>query len=163
VTPGRPLSTGAAPRPSPTPPRDLPSTGGRRALASDTREEFVTRSATRVADARLRDDLDVLVAADVETRDRRLSTLAAVLSLEALPIDGEVADVWARLRVSLREVGPPGCRHAPGLRYSSSSWVAASICSGLRSLVVFTVTAPDAVIRRLTAAAVSSSGISQIA
>lgn len=47
----------------------------------------------------------VLVADDVETRDRRLSTLAAVLSLDPLPIDGEVADAWARLRVRLREAG----------------------------------------------------------
>ncbi len=47
----------------------------------------------------------VLVADDVETRDRRLSTLAAVLSLEPLPIDGEVADAWARLRVNLRDAG----------------------------------------------------------
>ena len=47
----------------------------------------------------------VLVADDVETCDRRLSTLAAVLSLAPLPIDGEVADAWARLRVRLRGAG----------------------------------------------------------
>lgn len=60
----------------------------------------------------------VLVADDVETRDRRLSTLAAALSLEPLPIDGEVADAWARLRVSLRDAG----RRMP----VNDSWIAAT-------------------------------------
>ena len=60
----------------------------------------------------------VLVADDVESRDRRLSTLAAALSLEPLPIDGEVADAWARLRVSLREAG----RRMP----VNDSWIAAT-------------------------------------
>ncbi len=60
----------------------------------------------------------VLVADDVETRDRRLSTLAAALSLEPLPINGEVADAWARLRVSLREAG----RRMP----VNDSWIAAT-------------------------------------
>jgi predicted nucleic acid-binding protein len=60
----------------------------------------------------------VLVADDVQTRDRRLSTLTAVLSLVPLPIDGEVADAWARLRVSLREAG---------LRMPvNDSWIAAT-------------------------------------
>lgn len=60
----------------------------------------------------------VLVADDVETRDRRLSTLAAALSLEPLPIDGRVADAWARLRVSLRDAG----RRMP----VNDSWIAAT-------------------------------------
>ncbi len=60
----------------------------------------------------------VLVAEDVATRDRRLSTLAAVLSLEPLPIDGEVAAAWARLRVDLREAG----RRMP----VNDSWIAAT-------------------------------------
>jgi predicted nucleic acid-binding protein len=60
----------------------------------------------------------VLVADDVESRDRRLSTLAAALSLEPLPIDGEVADAWARLRVSLRDAG----RRMP----VNDSWIAAT-------------------------------------
>lgn len=60
----------------------------------------------------------VLVADDVETRDRRLSTLTAALTLEPLPIDGEVADAWARLRVSLREAG----RRMP----VNDSWIAAT-------------------------------------
>ncbi|MCA1783863.1 MAG: type II toxin-antitoxin system VapC family toxin [Intrasporangiaceae bacterium] len=60
----------------------------------------------------------VLVADDVETRDRRLSTLAAALSLEPLPINGEVVDAWARLRVSLRDAG----RRMP----VNDSWIAAT-------------------------------------
>jgi predicted nucleic acid-binding protein len=44
----------------------------------------------------------VLSAADVETRDRRLSTLTAALTLAPVPIDQAVAEAWARLRVLLR-------------------------------------------------------------
>lgn len=47
----------------------------------------------------------VLVAADVETRARRLATLDAVSGIEVLPIDAEVAAHWARLRVHLAEAG----------------------------------------------------------
>jgi len=47
----------------------------------------------------------VLAAPDVATRDRRLSTLTAALSLDPLPIDTRVAEAWARLRVTLREAG----------------------------------------------------------
>lgn len=45
----------------------------------------------------------VLAAADVETRDRRLVTLTQALALEPLPIDGGVAESWARLRLLLRD------------------------------------------------------------
>lgn len=45
----------------------------------------------------------VLAAVDVETRDRRLATLTQALALEPIPIDGAVADSWARLRLLLRE------------------------------------------------------------
>lgn len=45
----------------------------------------------------------VLNAADVETRDRRLSTLTAALALAPVPIDQDVAEAWARLRVLLRQ------------------------------------------------------------
>jgi predicted nucleic acid-binding protein len=45
----------------------------------------------------------VLVATDVQTRDRRLTTLTAILSLDAVPIDGTVAEAWTRLRVELRD------------------------------------------------------------
>ena len=47
----------------------------------------------------------VLAARDLETRDRRLATLTAVLALDPVPIDEEVASAWARLRVTLRELG----------------------------------------------------------
>ncbi len=45
----------------------------------------------------------VLAAADVTTRDRRLSTLMAALELQPIPIDERVADAWARLRIHLRD------------------------------------------------------------
>jgi hypothetical protein len=47
----------------------------------------------------------VLAAADVATRDRRLGTLTAALALDPLPVDGPVAEAWARLRVLLRDAG----------------------------------------------------------
>jgi predicted nucleic acid-binding protein len=45
----------------------------------------------------------VLSAADVTVRDRRLHTLTAALALEPVPVNTEVADAWARLRVLLRD------------------------------------------------------------
>ena len=45
----------------------------------------------------------VLAAADVETRDRRLATLTQALALDAIPVDGAVAESWARLRLLLRD------------------------------------------------------------
>jgi predicted nucleic acid-binding protein len=45
----------------------------------------------------------VLAAADVDTRDPRLATLTQALALEPIPMDGGVADAWARLRVLLRD------------------------------------------------------------
>ena len=47
----------------------------------------------------------VLAASDTPTRDRRLSTLAAVLSLHPVPVDDRVASAWARLRLILRDGG----------------------------------------------------------
>ena len=47
----------------------------------------------------------VLAATDTAIRDRRLDTLTAALSLEPLPIDVEVANAWARLRLALRDAG----------------------------------------------------------
>lgn len=60
----------------------------------------------------------VLVADEVQTRDRRLSTLAEVLRLEPLPVDRTVADAWARLRVALRDAG----QRMP----VNDSWIAAT-------------------------------------
>jgi hypothetical protein len=63
----------------------------------------------------------VLAAVDLQTRDRRLSTLTAALALEPVPIDERVADAWARLRVTLRDLG---------LRMPvNDSWIAATAIS----------------------------------
>lgn len=47
----------------------------------------------------------VLVAGDIETRAQRIATLDLLSDIEVLPIDSDVARVWARLRVSLAEAG----------------------------------------------------------
>lgn len=60
----------------------------------------------------------VLAATDAVARDRRLDTLTAALSLEPIPIDIEVANAWARLRLALRDAG---------LRMPvNDSWIAAT-------------------------------------
>ena len=60
----------------------------------------------------------VLAATDAVTRDRRLDTLTAALSLEPIPVDVDVANAWARLRVALRDAG---------LRMPlNDSWIAAT-------------------------------------
>ena len=45
----------------------------------------------------------VLAAADAATRDLRLDTLTAALTLEPIPIDLAVANAWAKLRLALRD------------------------------------------------------------
>jgi predicted nucleic acid-binding protein len=60
----------------------------------------------------------VLAAVDVATRDRRLATLLDALELEALPVDGIVAEAWARLRQDLRD-------HALRMPVNDS-WIAAT-------------------------------------
>jgi predicted nucleic acid-binding protein len=60
----------------------------------------------------------VLAAADVRTRDRRLSTLTVALSLDPVPIDDAVAHAWARLRLLLRDTGQ--------LMPVNDSWIAAT-------------------------------------
>lgn len=60
----------------------------------------------------------VLAAADVNIRDRRLSTLMRALELQPIPVDESVADAWARLRILLRD---------HGLRMPvNDSWIAAT-------------------------------------
>ena len=60
----------------------------------------------------------VLAATDTPTRDLRLSTLEAALSLHPVPIDERVASAWARLRIVLRD---------QGLRMPvNDSWIAAT-------------------------------------
>lgn len=47
----------------------------------------------------------VLIAADADTRARRLATLDSIADIEVLPIDEDVAAEWARFRVHLAESG----------------------------------------------------------
>jgi predicted nucleic acid-binding protein len=62
--------------------------------------------------------LGVLAAADGPTRARRLDTLTLAESLEPLPVDRDVASVWAALRLALRDAG----RRMP----LNDSWIAAT-------------------------------------
>lgn len=47
----------------------------------------------------------VLAAADSTARSRRLDTLQVALDAEVLPVDLRAAQVWAELRVRLRDAG----------------------------------------------------------
>jgi hypothetical protein len=85
----------------------------KRPLRSDPPTE-VAVSVVTVGELRL----GVLMAQDVETRHRRLATLELALSLDPLPIDDRVADVWAGLVAGLRAQG----RRMP----LNDSWVAAT-------------------------------------
>ncbi|HET7454477.1 MAG TPA: type II toxin-antitoxin system VapC family toxin [Solirubrobacterales bacterium] len=49
--------------------------------------------------------LGVLVAADVETRDRRLATLDSIAEIHVVPIWGAVERVWAGMRAYLAASG----------------------------------------------------------
>ena len=60
----------------------------------------------------------VLAATDLAVRDRRLVTLSTASTLDPVPIDGAVAEAWARLRIALRDAG----RRMP----VSDSWIAAT-------------------------------------
>lgn len=63
----------------------------------------------------------VLAARDIETRNRRLTTLTRALTLEPVPIDEAVAEEWAVLRVVLRDLD---------LRMPvNDSWIAATAAS----------------------------------
>jgi predicted nucleic acid-binding protein len=60
----------------------------------------------------------VLDATDVGVRDRRLAALTRALLLDPIPIDQAVAETWARLLISLRNIG---------LRMPvNDSWIAAT-------------------------------------
>jgi hypothetical protein len=78
---------------------------------------FVARESARpLAGADLPDELavsvitvgelraGVLAAVDVETRDRRLTTLSEALAVDPLPVDQSVVEAWARLRVLPRDM-----------------------------------------------------------
>jgi predicted nucleic acid-binding protein len=60
----------------------------------------------------------VLAATDTATRDLRLDTLTAALSLEPIQVDAAVANAWARLRLALRDAG----QRMP----VNDSWIAAT-------------------------------------
>ena len=100
-----------------------------RALA-DTSLFIARESGRRFAEIDLPDELaisvitlgelraGVLAATDISTRDRRLATLAEVMTIDAVPIDQPVAEMWARLRLLLRDAG----RRMP----VNESWIAAT-------------------------------------
>jgi predicted nucleic acid-binding protein len=50
-------------------------------------------------------ELGVLLASDVQARQRRLSTLQLAGGLSPVPIDREVANEWARIIADLRQEG----------------------------------------------------------
>lgn len=60
----------------------------------------------------------VLAAGDVVVRDRRLATLTQTLALEPIPVDGSVAESWAKLRLLLRDSGQK--------MLVNDSWIAAT-------------------------------------
>ena len=72
-----------------------------RALRWDLLPERIGVSVITVGELRA----GVLAAADLETRDRRLATLTAVLALAPVPVDEDVAAAWAHLRVALLDIG----------------------------------------------------------
>lgn len=71
-----------------------------RALRADALPDQIAVSVITIGELRA----GVLSAVDLETRDRRLSTLTDALALEPIPIDERVAEAWARLRVTLRDL-----------------------------------------------------------
>lgn len=85
-----------------------------RPLRVDTLPDRLAVSVVTIGELRA----GVLAARDLATRDRRLATLTAALALDPVPVDAEVAGAWARLRVTLRDLG---------LRMGvNDSWIAAT-------------------------------------
>jgi predicted nucleic acid-binding protein len=72
-----------------------------RVLRTDALPERLAVSVITIGELRA----GVLAATDVDTRDRRLATLTHALALDPLVVDDRVAEAWARLRVTLRELG----------------------------------------------------------
>lgn len=97
---------------------------------ADTSLFIARESGRQIAADQLPDDLaisvitigelraGVLAATDTTTRDRRLATLIAAQMIDPVPIDEPAAEAWARLRVSLRDLG----RKMP----INDSWIAAT-------------------------------------
>ncbi|MEX1006339.1 MAG: type II toxin-antitoxin system VapC family toxin [Acidimicrobiia bacterium] len=84
-----------------------------RPLSGDPPEQ-ISVSVVTIGELRL----GVLAAADGPTRARRLDTLTLAEVLEPLPVDRDVASVWAVLRLALRDAG----RRMP----MNDSWIAAT-------------------------------------
>jgi len=72
-----------------------------RPLRADAMPDRIAVSVITIGELRA----GVLAATDLATRDRRLATLTAAMALDPVPVDGEVAVAWARLRVALRDLG----------------------------------------------------------
>lgn len=85
-----------------------------RALAVDSLPERLRVSAITIGELRT----GVLASADPETTAARLDTLLWAMSCAPIPVDGAVADAWARLRIRLRDNG----RRMP----VNDSWIAAT-------------------------------------
>lgn len=79
-----------------------------------TPPEYIQVSVITIGELRL----GVLAAHDGQTRAQRLATLSHAEALSPLPVDDRVAQVWAALRISLRD---------SGLRMPlNDSWIAAT-------------------------------------
>jgi hypothetical protein len=85
-----------------------------RSLRTDVLPDQLAVSVITVGELRA----GVLAATDLATRDRRLATLTAVLALDPVPVDDDVAAAWARLRVALRD--------ASRRMAVNDSWIAAT-------------------------------------
>lgn len=100
------------------------------AAVADTSVLIALESGRRLRDMPLPDRLTVsvitigelragvLAAGDLDQRDRRLATLSSAMALDPVPVDGPVAEAWARLRIALRDAG----RRMP----VNDSWIAAT-------------------------------------
>jgi predicted nucleic acid-binding protein len=74
----------------------------------------LTVSTITIAELRL----GLLAASTVEIRAARLRTLQDALSLQPLPVDEQVADAWAEMRMALRKIGRK--------LTANDSWIAAT-------------------------------------
>jgi predicted nucleic acid-binding protein len=86
-----------------------------RPLAADRLPSDLAVSVVTIGELRA----GVLAATDLDTRDRRLTTLTQALMMSPVPIDEAVAESWARLRLLLlRDAG----KRMP----VNDSWIAAT-------------------------------------
>ena len=85
-----------------------------RALDESSLPDELTVSVITVGELRA----GVLSAADDRARGQRLATLTVAMGLDPVPVDDDVAEQWARLRVLLRGTG----QRMP----VNDSWIAAT-------------------------------------